>query len=125
MPTLDVLTLDGWRLDYYTGQALGYEMLVSNDGAGPAYRADRTNSAFTPTLDPRDLMPALKKMDTVLHLVRRGVWHARAAGRTVCGEGPTVDTAVCRALVMSVLGVTVPSLGVGAGVGAGCEDLFA
>lgn len=121
MPNLDVLTLDGWPLDHYTGLALGYEMLASNDGVGPAYWAFDTSRAYSPTEIAYDLMPVLQQMATVLQM-EPGRWQARATGCNVFGVGSTVSVAVCRALVVARMGLVVPA--VGAPV-PDCEDLFA
>lgn len=120
MLTLDTLTLDGWHLDYFTGLALGYEMLISNYGAGPAYRADRTTSAFEPISNPYDLMPVLLQMRSIM----RGPdgkddWMVRADGCFDFARADALPVAVCRALVLGHFGATVSLPG-----DDSCEDLF-
>jgi hypothetical protein len=107
MPNLDVLTLTGWHLDYYTGVALGYEMFEGHP--------------FTPTTSGGDLGVVLERMTTILQM-GPGRWQARVTGGNVFAPGLTVQVAVCRALVRHVLGATVPAIG---GSVADCEDLFA
>ncbi len=123
MQLLDVLTLDGWLLDYFTGLALNCDMVVSNGGAGPAYRAKDLTRAFEPCLIPNDMLPVLNKMTTVLRMPGSG-WQARAYGSSTFADGPTVSVAVCRALVVGEFGVNVPHPAPVA-VPADCEDLFA
>ena len=121
MQQLDVLTLDGWQLDYFTGLALGHDMLISNDGAGPAYLAHRTTSAFSPSvLNDSDLMPVLQKMRVIMKSAWQGEWLARADGCNAYATGTSLAQAVCRALVLGRWGSTVELVG---SVDL-CEDLF-
>lgn len=109
MQTLDVLALDGWLLDYFTGKALGYDMKIGH------------TRNFEPCLRGEDLMPVLERMTTVLCMPGSG-WQARVHGCQVFGEGPTVSIAVCRALVVATLG---PAVQHPAPADDTCEDLFA
>lgn len=121
MATLDTLTLDGWQLDYFTGMALGYAMLISNNGAGPAYRANRQQSAYEPSNNSHhDLMPVLLAMRSIM----RGPdgkddWMVRADGCFDFARADALPVAVCRALVLHTFGVSVSLPGADS-----CEDLF-
>ena len=122
MSTLHTLTLDGWQLEYFTGLALGYEMVIANEGAGPAYLAVSQFRAYEPTRNPTDLFAVLMEMASVMQCATRGErWSARAVGHHTFAHGETLSVAVCRALVLRKFGLTV-SL---PGAVDGCEDLFA
>lgn len=132
---LDTLQLDGWQLDYFAGKALGNKMLISNDGAGPAYLATDTSQAFEPCSRPDHLYPVLLRMKTILAPASEGKpWEARAAGSDKFAAGATIEQAVCRALVLKVFGPTVEMRDVSAlaegptpapDTPAACDDLFA
>ncbi len=131
--SLDVLTLDGWRLDYFTGLALGYEMLISLSDV--AYKVGGDD--FSPTADGQDLMPVLLRMRTVMKGADGNTdWMARAEGCEVFARGPLPEIAICRALVLSKFGeivklpcgalrVSVSSYKNDSDVADNCEDLFA
>lgn len=133
---MNTLQLDGWQLDYFTGLALGHEMLISNDGTGPAYIGSRTDTPFEPSCRAMDMHHVLLRMASVL----RGAdgnkdWMARAAGCSTFARGPDPAVAVCRALVLHVFGLRVelPSGQTGTdsvsykndSVSDACDDLFA
>ena len=124
---LDTLTLTGWQLDYFTGLALGHGMLISNDGAGPAYLADSQFRAYEPSRNPTDLFAVMQRMATMIQMGTAGkqstMWTARAVGSTLFAADPALSVAVCRALVLSVLGPVVSLPGVTCV--ADCGDLFA
>lgn len=122
---VEISQLEGWQLDYATGLALGYKMLYSDGGTGPAYRDDRTDRAYQPAESPDDLYAVLLRMSSILHRHVEGsppVWFARAEGVGISfASGSSIGIAVCRALVWRVLGVVVdlPDLPID-----DCGDLF-
>ena len=137
MQKIDVRTLDGWRLDYFTGLALGYEMLIPNNGAGPAYLARCTGRAFEPSRNLSDAEPVLARIRTLMQRTGPDLWQARANECSEFANGDMPTVAMCRALVLHKLGAEVSLPGKSAASpriscadsyqsdSADCEDLFA
>jgi hypothetical protein len=125
---LNTLELEGWPLDFFTGKALGHEMLVSNGGGGPAYLAGHPRQAFEPSRRPDHLHQVLLRMTTVLRHTPGGkpeTWQARAIGSERFAGDVELPVAVCRALVLHVFGNTVDAPEGVAPAADECEDLFA
>lgn len=114
MQTLDVLTLDGQQLDYFTGLALGYEMF---DGH-PYKPSLGDNDMYKPSLGGNDLTDVLLKIRVIMKGARCGEWLARADGCNAYATAQTLPVAVCRAVVLGRWGSTVELVDL-------CEDLFA